>query len=187
MSGYCRPITVRGGSTSHSTPPKPARPLTVPEVAEVVAGTIGALGVASPVVIGHSMGCQVVVDAIAGHPELCCAYVLIGPTVDPAARRPRGLLSVRTLGTREIVDIFSVRAAPEALAVRPRAEGDGRDDAVADLRRGAPSGPLILQLVVTGGQQGQDAGGLGSVRRLVRGHAVSLRVKCRPRAGVGSS
>lgn len=66
--------------------PKPARALTVPELGEVVAGVVEALGLDAPVVVGHSMGCQIVVDAIAGHPGLCAGYMLIGPTVDPAGR-----------------------------------------------------------------------------------------------------
>lgn len=48
---------------------------------------------------------------------------------------PRGRLSVRTLDTKEIQDIFSVRAALEALAVRTLAESDDRDEAVAVLRK----------------------------------------------------
>lgn len=66
--------------------PKPARALTVPELGEVVAGVVMALGLDAPVVVGHSMGCQIVADAIADHPGLYAGYVLIGPTVDPAAR-----------------------------------------------------------------------------------------------------
>lgn len=51
------------------------------------------------------------------------------------AAGPRGRLSVRTLDTQEILDIFSVRAALEALAVRTLAESDDRDEAVAVLRQ----------------------------------------------------
>ncbi|MFI7482938.1 alpha/beta fold hydrolase [Kocuria sp. M1R5S2] len=69
------------------TAPGPRRPLTVPELAEVLAGALPALGLERPVVVGHSMGCQVVVDAVAAAPGLCSGWVLIGPTVDPAARR----------------------------------------------------------------------------------------------------
>jgi DNA-binding GntR family transcriptional regulator len=47
----------------------------------------------------------------------------------------RGRLAVRTLDTQEILDIFSVRAALEALAVRTLAEADDRDEAVAVLRQ----------------------------------------------------
>ncbi|WP_422114923.1 alpha/beta fold hydrolase [Brachybacterium sp. UNK5269] len=66
--------------------PTPARVLTVAELGEVVAGVVRALGREAPVLVGHSMGCQIVADAVAGHPGLCAGYLLIGPTVDPAAR-----------------------------------------------------------------------------------------------------
>lgn len=66
--------------------PRPARPLSVPELGRVVAGAVEALGLRAPVVVGHSMGCQVVVDAVRDHPGLWAGYVLVGPTVDPTAR-----------------------------------------------------------------------------------------------------
>ncbi|GAA1767071.1 alpha/beta hydrolase [Kocuria aegyptia] len=70
----------------YGTAPRPSRPLTVPELGHVVAEAVGALGLADPVVVGHSMGCQVVVDAVKDHPGLWAGYVLVGPTVDPSAR-----------------------------------------------------------------------------------------------------
>ncbi len=70
----------------YGTTPRPRRPLSVPELGETVAGAIAVLGLSAPVVVGHSMGCQVVVDTVKDHPGLCSGYVLIGPTVDPRAR-----------------------------------------------------------------------------------------------------
>jgi pimeloyl-ACP methyl ester carboxylesterase len=70
----------------YGTAPKPPQPLTVPELAEVSARTVMSLGLVDPVLVGQSMGCQVVVDAIAMTPGLASGYVLIGPTVDPEAR-----------------------------------------------------------------------------------------------------
>lgn len=69
----------------YGTTPKPPQPLTVPELADVAARTITRLGLVDPILVGQSMGCQVVVDAIASRPGLCAAYILIGPTVDPDA------------------------------------------------------------------------------------------------------
>ena len=69
----------------YGTTPKPERPLGVPELGEVVARVIAQLGLEAPVVVGHSMGCQVVVDTVRNHPGLCAGYVLLGPTVDPDA------------------------------------------------------------------------------------------------------
>lgn len=70
----------------YGTAPRPPRPLTVPELGHVVAGAAAALGLEDPVVVGHSMGCQVVVDAVKDHPGRWAGYVLVGPTVDPTAR-----------------------------------------------------------------------------------------------------
>ncbi|MFC4428386.1 alpha/beta hydrolase [Citricoccus alkalitolerans] len=69
----------------YGTTPTPPRALTVPELGEVLAQVIRALGLDGAVVVGHSMGCQIVVDTVARNPGLCAGYVLIGPTVDPAA------------------------------------------------------------------------------------------------------
>ena len=66
--------------------PRPDRALSPSELGRVVADSIGRLGLEDPVVIGHSMGCQVVVDTVKDHPGLCAGYVLVGPTVDAAAR-----------------------------------------------------------------------------------------------------
>ncbi|WP_083664989.1 alpha/beta fold hydrolase [Kocuria sp. CNJ-770] len=69
----------------YGTTPKPRRPLYVAELGEAAAGAVAALGLSGPVLIGHSMGCQIVVDAVRDHPGLCSGYVLVGPTVDPDA------------------------------------------------------------------------------------------------------
>ncbi|MFI7495399.1 alpha/beta fold hydrolase [Kocuria sp. M4R2S49] len=66
--------------------PRPDRALSVPELGRVVAGAIVGLGLEAPVVVGHSMGCQIVVDTVKDHPGLCSGYVLVGPTVDASAR-----------------------------------------------------------------------------------------------------
>ncbi|MFF0989463.1 alpha/beta fold hydrolase [Kocuria nitroreducens] len=70
----------------YGTAPRPAHALTVPELGHVVAGAVAALGLEAPVVVGHSMGCQVAVDTVKDHPGMWAGYVLVGPTVDPAAR-----------------------------------------------------------------------------------------------------
>lgn len=70
----------------YGTTPNPRRALTVPELGEVLAEVIRELGLAAPVVMGHSMGAQIVAQTIVKHPLLCAGYVLIGPSVDPAVR-----------------------------------------------------------------------------------------------------
>lgn len=66
--------------------PKPRRPLSVAELGDVVAAVVAQLRLDSPVVVGHSMGCQIAVHTVKDHPGLCSAYVLLGPGVDPEAR-----------------------------------------------------------------------------------------------------
>lgn len=66
--------------------PNPDHALNISELGEVVAGVVRALGLDRPVVVGHSMGCQIAADVVAADPELFAGYILIGPTVDPSAR-----------------------------------------------------------------------------------------------------
>lgn len=66
-----------------------SRPLPgVPSVAalgDALVAWLGDAGIDAPVVVGHSMGCHVVVDMATRHPGLLAAAVLLGPTGDPRA------------------------------------------------------------------------------------------------------
>ncbi|MFI6452716.1 alpha/beta fold hydrolase [Streptosporangium amethystogenes] len=64
----------------------PAPPLTLPALADVVAGWLAVAGLEWACLLGGSFGCQVAVDVAARHPGLTGALVLVGPTVDPRAR-----------------------------------------------------------------------------------------------------
>ncbi|GAA2723410.1 alpha/beta fold hydrolase [Cellulomonas aerilata] len=66
--------------------PRPAEVLGIAEHAAVVAALVTDRGLDKPVLIGQSMGCQVVVEVLAANPGLASAAVLIGPVVDPEAR-----------------------------------------------------------------------------------------------------
>lgn len=68
--------------------PEPERTPTIERMADTVAAFIRHRGLKNPVVIGHSMGTQVVVEIAARHPELTDRIVLVAPTVDSAARGP---------------------------------------------------------------------------------------------------
>jgi pimeloyl-ACP methyl ester carboxylesterase len=70
----------------YGSTPNPPRSLTVPELGEVVAEVCAQLGLKAPILIGHSMGGQIVTNTVANNSSLSAGYVLIGPTVDPAAR-----------------------------------------------------------------------------------------------------
>lgn len=80
--------------------PNPDRALTTAELGGVLAEVVSALGLDAPVLVGHSMGCQIVANAIAKHPALYAGYILIGPTADPSAR------SLPAHGLRLLRDAF---------------------------------------------------------------------------------
>lgn len=64
--------------------PRPARTLSVADHADLVAGWLGRARLADPVLVGHSMGVQVVAELLTRHPGLATSAVLLGPTVNPA-------------------------------------------------------------------------------------------------------
>ena len=66
--------------------PEPPRTPTMERNADVVAAFLRDRGIVRPVLVGHSMGTQVVVEVAARHPGVAGAAALIGPTVDPSER-----------------------------------------------------------------------------------------------------
>ncbi|MCP2636203.1 alpha/beta hydrolase [Microbacterium sp. HD4P20] len=66
--------------------PEPPRVLTMERNADLVAQFLRARVGRPAVLVGHSMGAQIVVEIAARHPEVVDRIVLIGPTVDPSAR-----------------------------------------------------------------------------------------------------
>ncbi|MGN6219137.1 MAG: alpha/beta fold hydrolase [Microbacterium sp.] len=72
--------------------PEPARVLTMERTADLVAAYLRAHLTQPAVLIGHSMGAQVVLEVAVRHPAVVDRIVLVGPTVDPTARTaPRQL------------------------------------------------------------------------------------------------
>jgi pimeloyl-ACP methyl ester carboxylesterase len=72
------------------TSPHLRRDVTIAEHAAAIAQyirehVIGA-GLPAPVVVGHSMGAQVVGQLLADHPDSASAGVLVGPTAEPGTR-----------------------------------------------------------------------------------------------------
>ena len=71
----------------------PGRVLDVAGHADHLAAWIDAAGLAPPVVLGNSFGCQVAVDLAVRFPDRVAGLVLVGPTIDPSARTaPRQVL-----------------------------------------------------------------------------------------------
>ncbi|WOQ70037.1 alpha/beta fold hydrolase [Microbacterium limosum] len=68
--------------------PEPPRTPTIERMADAVAALLRAEGATDAVLIGHSMGTQVVVEVAARH-GLGSRVVLVGPTIDDSARRAR--------------------------------------------------------------------------------------------------
>lgn len=66
--------------------PHPDHALSIREYADLVGRVIDELGLDDPVVVGHSMGSQIVSDLVSRRPELS-TVVLIGPVIHPSERR----------------------------------------------------------------------------------------------------
>jgi pimeloyl-ACP methyl ester carboxylesterase len=68
----------------------PPAPLDVPGLAAALVEWVEAIGLTAPALVGNSMGCQIVVEALRRRPELFPRAVLQGPTFD---RRGRNAIS----------------------------------------------------------------------------------------------
>jgi pimeloyl-ACP methyl ester carboxylesterase/uncharacterized protein YjbJ (UPF0337 family) len=91
--------------------PHPDHALSIGEYADLVGRVIDELGLDDPVVVGHSMGSQIVSDLLARRPELS-TLVLIGPVIHPSERRVltqawRFLASMHEPGTVKILALSS--------------------------------------------------------------------------------
>ena len=69
--------------------PGPRRALTVAGLADALAGWLTVLGLEHAVLVGNSLGCQVIAELAYRHRYPMLGAVLAGPTVDPAARTGR--------------------------------------------------------------------------------------------------
>ncbi|WP_158716113.1 alpha/beta fold hydrolase [Streptomyces sp. NRRL B-24720] len=105
----------------------PPKPLDLRALADAVAEWLSAVGMDQVVLLGGSFGCQVAVDVAVRHPARIAGLVLVGPTVDAAARGfvrqllrwmrnspheqlsmlPLNLADYRDAGMRRVVGAFS--------------------------------------------------------------------------------
>jgi pimeloyl-ACP methyl ester carboxylesterase len=65
---------------------KPRQVLDTGQQADVIAAWMTRAGLAGAYLLGNSFGCQVAVEVAVRRPDLVAGLVLVGPTVDPAAR-----------------------------------------------------------------------------------------------------
>lgn len=67
--------------------PEPENPLSMAQSGDLIAELVERERIVRPILVGHSMGSQVAVEAAARHPDLFTSIVLISPTVNPDERR----------------------------------------------------------------------------------------------------
>ena len=70
----------------HADLPKPEEPLSMAGYGAAVAQSLRQAGITGAMLVGHSMGCQVVVEAALADPELATSLLLLSPTVNRAER-----------------------------------------------------------------------------------------------------
>lgn len=82
LAAYAPDLPGFGESSKH----KPPKPLSIRGLADALDAWMDAAGIQKAVLVGNSLGTQIVADLAARRPERCLGLVLLGPTVDPAAR-----------------------------------------------------------------------------------------------------
>jgi pimeloyl-ACP methyl ester carboxylesterase len=70
----------------YGTSPNPHRDVSVSDHADTLAKLLDREGIIDPVLVGHSMGAQIVSDLAARHPQVTDRVVLLGPTLVPRER-----------------------------------------------------------------------------------------------------
>lgn len=70
----------------YGSSPKPARDVPLRDHARALGATLDAAGIENLVLIGHSFGCQVIIELADQRPGLSDRLVLLSPTINPARR-----------------------------------------------------------------------------------------------------
>lgn len=79
---------------------KNVKALTIPELSDSLVDWMTDLGLGPVIWLGNSLGAQVLIDFSTRHPEHAAAAILVGPTIDPEARK----ISIQLL--RLLGDVF---------------------------------------------------------------------------------
>jgi 2-hydroxy-6-oxonona-2,4-dienedioate hydrolase len=91
----------------HSSKPRDA--LTLPELADALAGWMESSGIQRGILVGQSFGCQVASELADRYPERTLGLVLIGPTVDAHARTlPRQIGRLMLAGLWERMSLMPI-------------------------------------------------------------------------------
>lgn len=128
----------------------PSRVLDVPALAEALIRTLDALAIDRAVLVGNSLGCQIVAHAAARHPDRVAATVLVGPTFDATDRRLRiQFLRLLTDAPRERLRLWLLHVPDYVLAGPRRVLGTLRHAWRDRIERVLPRVP-VPTLVVRG-------------------------------------
>lgn len=84
----------------YGSAPDPERDVSIVDHSEVLFDAITEAGIENPVIVGHSMGCQVVSELAVRHPEASDSIVLLAPTIE------RGKRSLLTQALRLSLDML---------------------------------------------------------------------------------
>jgi pimeloyl-ACP methyl ester carboxylesterase len=90
LSQHSAVIAVEMPGFGSAPKPHPRRQVSIERMARLIAGYLSEAGLSDPVLVGHSMGSQVVTEMSLQNPSLTDRIVLIGPVVDPAAPTAMG-------------------------------------------------------------------------------------------------
>jgi len=123
--------------------PDPRRDVSLSDHAAVLASFLAAARLTRPVIVGHSMGAQVVARLAVEHPDIIDHIVLMAPTLPPEARtfwRSVGRLFIDGFREPPIVNLIAVTdyfvrcGVPYALRQIPHLLGDRLEDYVHRVR-----------------------------------------------------
>ena len=122
--------------------PATGPPLTIPEMADLVAAWMAASGLEGSTVAGHSVGAQAAAALAVRHPSSVGAVVLVGPTVDQRARNVAAQLGRWFANAPMEPPGFNALAAYEVAEMGPvrmlrsfrRAVEDALEETMPDIR-----------------------------------------------------
>lgn len=119
--------------------PEPPRTPTMERLGDTLAAFVDARHLSTPaVLVGHSMGTQVVLECAVRHPSSTRGIVLIAPTVDNGARRAFSQLSRLMIDLPRENPLVWLRGAREYLRAGPHITRKFRAILVHEPERSAP-------------------------------------------------